>query len=66
MSSVEDIEKAIENLPPKELSRFRAWYEAFEANRFDDRIASDASRGKLDELADQALAAYRQGHAREL
>jgi hypothetical protein len=66
MSNVEDIEKAIESLAPAELSKFRAWYEAFEAARFDDQIASDATSGKLDGLAEQALVSFRQGNAHEL
>jgi len=66
MGTVEDIEKAIERLHPSELMRFRAWFEEFDAARFDERIARDAAAGKLDALADEALAAFRAGRAREL
>ena len=66
MSSVEDIEKAIEKLPPAELAAFRSWFEAFDAATFDRKIAQDAASGRLDDLADQALKAHRQGLAREL
>jgi hypothetical protein len=66
MTTVEDIEKAVSDLPPKELARFRAWFEEFEAVRFDERIERDAQAGKLDRLAEEALADYRKGHAREL
>jgi hypothetical protein len=34
--------------------------------RFDQRIERDAKTGRLDRLADQALADYRAGRAREL
>jgi hypothetical protein len=64
--TVEDIEKAVAQLPPDELARFRAWFEAFEADRFDRKIARDARAGKLDRLADEALAEFRAGNAREL
>jgi hypothetical protein len=64
--SIDEIEKAVASLPPDQLDRFRAWFEAFEAARFDERIARDAASGKLDRLAEQALADYRLGHAREL
>jgi hypothetical protein len=30
MTTAEDIEKAIEQLSPHELARFRAWFEAFD------------------------------------
>ncbi|MCF2524235.1 hypothetical protein [Bradyrhizobium sp. G127] len=61
MSNVEDIEKAIEKLAPGELAKFRAWFDAFDAARFDERIERDARDGKLDGLAAQALAAHRNG-----
>jgi hypothetical protein len=48
MKTVEDIEKAIAQLAPADLDRFRAWYEAFDARRFDERIERDARAGKLD------------------
>jgi hypothetical protein len=66
MSSVEEIEKAVAELLPDELARFRAWFEAFDAARFDEKIDRDARSGKLDELAEQALADFRAGRAREL
>lgn len=64
--TVEDIEKAIADLAPDELARLRAWFEAFEAARFDQRIERDAAGGRLDRLAEEALADFRQGRAREL
>jgi hypothetical protein len=66
MSNVEDIEKAIERLPPGELAKFRAWFDSFDAARFDERIERDSRDGKLDALADQALAAHRNGRSRDL
>ncbi len=66
MSTIEDIEKAIESLPPGELAQFRAWFDAFDAARFDERIERDARDGKLDALAEQALSAHRSGRSRDL
>ena len=66
MTSVKDIEKAVAELPPSELARFRAWFEEFEAARFDERIERDSKTGRLDRRADQALADFRAGRAREL
>jgi hypothetical protein len=64
--TTEEIEQAIERLPPGDLARFRAWYEAFDAARFDAAIGRDAEAGKLDKLADEALAAHRAGQSRQL
>jgi hypothetical protein len=61
MTTPEDIEKAIEQLDPRELARFRAWFEVFDADRFDAAIENDAHAGKLDAFAEEALAAHRAG-----
>jgi hypothetical protein len=47
MTTTEDIEKAVEQLSPRELARFRAWFEVFDADRFDAAIERDADAGKL-------------------
>ncbi len=66
MTKVEDIEKAVSELAPEELSRFRAWFEAFDAERFDAKIERDIAAGRLDRLADEALADLRGGRTRHL
>ena len=64
--TIADLKNAVSKLPPDQLARFRAWFEAFDAARFDEKIERDAKAGKLDRLAEQALADYAQGRAREL
>ena len=66
MTTLEDIEKAVTELSADQLARFRAWFEEFEAARFDQRIERDAKAGRLDRLAEEALADFRVGRAREL
>jgi hypothetical protein len=66
MTKVEELEKAISSLPPKEFAEFRAWFEAFDANRFDARIAKDIAEGKLDRLVEGALADFKAGRTRDL
>jgi hypothetical protein len=66
MTTAEDIEKAVELLAPRELARFRAWFEAFDAAQFDTAIERDARAGKLDAHAQEALAAHRAGRSREV
>jgi hypothetical protein len=66
MTTAEDIENAIQQLAPRELARFRAWFELFDAEQFDAAIERDAHAGKLDALAEEALAAHRTGRSREL
>ena len=50
-TAVEDIEKAVAQLSPQELARFRIW--------FDAAIERDVRDGKLDAMAQEAIAAYR-------
>jgi hypothetical protein len=64
--TVEDIEKAVAQLRPEQLAQFRAWFEEFDAERFDHKVERDAKAGKLDRLADEALEDFRKGLTREL
>jgi hypothetical protein len=66
MTTTDDIEKAVEQLAPRELAQFRAWFEAFDAQQFDAAIERDAPAGRLDALTEEALAAHRAGRSREL
>ena len=66
MTTAEDIKKAVEQLAPGELAQFRAWLDIFDAQRFDTAIDRDARAGKLDALAQEALAAHHVGRSREL
>jgi hypothetical protein len=64
--SVEDLGNAVAKLPPDQLAQFRAWFEEFDAARFDQKIERDAKAGKLDRLAADALDDFRKGRTREL
>jgi hypothetical protein len=66
MTKLEEIEKAIAELPAEELAELRAWFEELESNRFDEKIERDAQAGKLDPLTEAALADFRAGRARRL
>ena len=63
MGNVKSIEKAVEALPPSELAEFRRW---FDAAAWDTQIKQDASAGKLDALAAEALGDFQSGSSREL
>lgn len=64
--SVEEVEKAVAQLPPNQLKRFRAWYEKFDADLWDEQIERDISSGKLDALAEKAIADYKAGKTKRL
>ena len=54
--TVEDIENAITQLPQKQLRQFRGWYEEFDSDSWDEQIEKDVAAGKLDLLAEAAIA----------
>ena len=60
---VGDIEKSIMSLPQDQLVKFRVWYEQFDADNWDNQIAQDVAEGKLDGVAESALAEYNAGKA---
>ena len=66
MGNVKSMEKAVQSLPPMELAEFRQWFAEFDSQAWDHQLAQDAAAGKLDLLAQEALADYREGSARPL
>jgi hypothetical protein len=61
MTTVKEIEEAVEHLPPKDLDQFRNWFEAFEAAIWDRQLENDVASGRLDLLAKEAQAEYKTG-----
>ena len=59
MSTVQEIETAIEKLSDSEVAELKAWI-------WDRDIESDAVAGRLDSLADESLREYRAGKTRPL
>jgi hypothetical protein len=66
MSSIDEIEQAVRDLPTEDLREFRRWFLEFDAQLWDRQIERDAAEGKLDRLADEALEELRQGRTRPL
>ena len=64
--SVEELIKAVAELPPDQFAKFRAWFEAFENDQWDQQIEADINAGKLDKLAEVALAEHAKGMTRKL
>ena len=66
MSELEKLEKHVQGLSPEELKAFRAWFAEFDHALWDRQIESDAKSGKLDRLANEALADYKAGKAKKI
>ena len=59
MTTVENIQEAVGQLSAPEPALFRARFDAFDVDSFDAAIRRDAHSGKLDALAEEAIAAHR-------
>jgi hypothetical protein len=65
MDRVEEIEAAIEGLPPEEYRRIAQWFRAREQERWDEEMGRDSSAGKLDFLFEEAESESAKGLLRE-
>jgi hypothetical protein len=66
MSTVTEIERAVEQLPAEELAHFRAWFAEFDAARWDRQFEQDVDAGRLNALAEEAITELSQGHCTDL
>jgi hypothetical protein len=63
---VKEIEQAVAQLPKEQLAEFRVWYEQFDAAAWDRQIEEDIAAGKLDALAEAAIADHKAGRTKQL
>lgn len=61
MSTVEEIETAIEKLPREELFELTSWLSGKFSAAWDAQIEEDISAGRLQEMASAALEEFRAG-----
>jgi hypothetical protein len=66
MSTVADIENAVQKLSRQDLTAFRDWFLGFDATAWDKQFEEDVAAGRLDALADEALRDLREGRCTDL
>jgi hypothetical protein len=66
MTTVEEITAAIAKLSPEQVAQIRAWLDERAEAEWDAQIEQDERAGRLDALADRALAEHRAGRTRPL
>jgi len=54
--TLKELENTIAKLPPDKLAEFREWFHQFENDVWDQQIEIDVQSGRLDKLADEAIA----------
>ena len=66
MTRLEKLERETQGLGPEELAILRDWFRKYDAEAWDRQIEEDVRGGRLDGLAEQALAAHKAGRTKEL
>jgi hypothetical protein len=66
MTKIDKLVHEIQKLSRDELASFRDWFQKFDSDTWDRKIEEDIQAGKLDALADEAMAAHRLGRTRKL
>ena len=66
MQAVQELQSAVSQLSAEELAHFREWFDKFDAEVWDRQFEEDAKSGKLDQLANQAIADFQAGKCKQL
>ncbi|MBD2089478.1 hypothetical protein H6F67_06380 [Microcoleus sp. FACHB-1515] len=62
MSTLEQIEAAILQLPPEEFQKLLNWFLELDYQRWNEQFEKDVNDGRLDKLAEEAIADFEAGH----
>lgn len=66
MSTLEQIEAAILTLPPEEFKHLKQWLSDLDYQRWDEQLEQDIENGKLEALAEEAIAEFQAGECRKI
>ena len=66
MQTIQELQSIVSQLSADELARFREWFDKFDAEVWDRQFEEDVKSGKLDRLANQAIADFKAGKCKQL
>jgi len=66
MSTVQEIESAIQKLKPQEIEAVAEWLQEYREQLWDRQIDADAKAGRLDKLMEEAKQDYQAGRCKPL
>ncbi len=66
MTKVQRLEREIKELSPSEFAAFRKWFDNYDSVEWDKQIDQDTAAGRLDKLAEKALADHQAGRTQEI
>jgi hypothetical protein len=64
--SVQELESAVAQLSPDELTKFSTWFEEYRADAWDREFEADVKAGKLDSLGQEADRDFEAGRCKPL
>ena len=65
MSTLEQIKTAILNLSAEEFEQFKQWFLDLDYQKWDKQL-EDIAAGKLEALAEEAIAEFKSGHCKKI
>jgi hypothetical protein len=66
MTKIEKLEREVRELSRAELAAFRDWFRKYDPDEWDRQIEEDVRGGKLDALAEEAIAEHKAGRTKEI
>jgi DNA-directed RNA polymerase specialized sigma24 family protein len=66
LNTVQEIERAIEALPPAQREELSAWFEERYSEAVDARLKADIDAGRFDDRIDRAIAEHKAGRTEPL
>jgi hypothetical protein len=66
MAKVEELANEVQQLSRDELAAFRDWFRKYDSDEWDREIEADILAGRLDSLANEAIAEHKAGRTKEL
>lgn len=66
MTRVERLERDIQELSRGELAAFRDWFRRYDSDEWDRQIEEDVKAGRLDSLAEEAVAEHNAGRTKQI
>ncbi|MDP5015866.1 hypothetical protein FJR11_09555 [Anabaena sp. UHCC 0187] len=66
MSNLKEIETAILSLPSHDFEKLRQWFLNLDYEHWDKQLEIDIADGKLEALAQEAIAEFQAGRCREI
>ena len=66
MARIEELANKVQQLSRDELAAFRDWFRKYDSDEWDKEIEEDILAGRLETLADEAIADHKAGRTKEI